>query len=226
MSEPTDGEDDYIYRGEPGPQDGVPWNAQPRPPSTPPPITPAPNVPPPGFPPQVPPTGPPASFGPEPVKKKRWPWVLAAVLVFCALPLGGCVALISFGVSEISERTEAVESTVDEFLAASNARQSNVVASLADESEPCSSASELLDVTAGLDGDWKFSTSASAFVERTGNSSFSSNADPDFLVIDGRENESVATVEGEIVAANGAREFQITLSKPLSNWRICTITLR
>jgi hypothetical protein len=226
MSEPNDGEDDYIYRGEPSPQDGEPWDAQPPPPSSPPPITPAPNVPPPGFPPRAPPIGPPTSLGPEPAKKKRWPWILAVVLVFCALPLGGCVALIEFGVSEISERSEAVESTVDEFLAASNARQSDVVTGLADGSEPCSSASELLDATAGLDGSWDFSTSTSAFVERSGNYTLSSNVDPDSQVIDGRENESFAIAAAQIVAANGTREFQITLSKPASNWRICTIALR
>ena len=227
MSDPTDGDNDYIYRGnQPSPQDGTPWAAQPQPPSPPPPITPLPNVPPPGFPPQAPPIGPPTSLGPGPVKKKRWPWILAGVLLLCALPLGGCVALIGFGVSEITGRTEAIESTVDDFLTASNARQSDVVAGLADGSEPCSSATALLDATAGLEGAWEFSTSSTAFVERTGNSSLSNNIDADSLVIDGRENESAAIAEGEIIAANDTREFQITLSKPVSNWRICTISLR
>ena len=44
----------------------------------------------------------------EPQTRRRWPWIVAGLLVFCGLPLGGCVALVGFGVREVNERSDQI----------------------------------------------------------------------------------------------------------------------
>lgn len=242
MSDSTngDGEDegkDYIYRGEPSaPQDGEPWDPPaPRPvppvppaPPTSPATTPFPTSPPPGFPPQQPPMGQPVPGLPTPpLKKKRWPWIVAAVVVFCGLPLGGCVALIGFGVNEISSRSDEIEHTVEEFFETVGAdATASAAGPFVDGEPPCMPAEALASSIRSLGTSISWSAESTAFVERSANSSFSSNADPESLFIDGRPNESAAVVTGILETDGGASEAQVLLSRPGSQWRICTITAR
>ncbi|MDW3178052.1 MAG: hypothetical protein R8J94_11740 [Acidimicrobiia bacterium] len=221
--------EDYIYRGESStPQDGQPWNPPSQPPAGPPPATPYPTSPPPGFPPQQPPMGAPVPGLPEPApKKKRWPWIVAAVVIFCGLPLGGCVALIGFGVNEINTRSDEVERTVDEFFEAVEADPMGASAdALTDGLAPCMPTEALVAALSSLGPEVSWSGESTAFVERSGNSTFSSNADPETLFIDGRPGQSVALVTGILEADSGVSEAQVLLSKPVSLWRICTITTR
>ena len=98
MTDHSNEDDDYIYRGGPAtPQDGEPWNPPIPPPSGQPTRTPEPTGPPPAFPPHTPPTGEPFASTTTPAKKKRWPWIVAASILFCGLPLGACVGLVAFG---------------------------------------------------------------------------------------------------------------------------------
>lgn len=229
-----DGSEDYIYRGDqptsgPAPQDGQPWNPPPAgpapaapPPSGPPPITPNPTTPPPGFPPQQP-----AAVGlPETPKKKRWPWIVAGLVLFCGLPLGGCIGLVAFGVSELSERSEEIESTVEDFFTAIDASDVANAELLADGEAPCTQSSELAQMFESLDTGWTWTAESTAFVERTGNTTLSSNADPETLFINGRPDDSAAVVNGRLVWAAGDVDVEILLSKPLASWRICTVSVR
>lgn len=152
---------------------------------------------------------------------------MAAVVIFCGLPLGGCVALIGFGVNEINTRSEEVERTVEEFFdAVADDPAGTSVDSLADGSPPCMPTEALVAALSSLGPDVSWSGESTAFVERSGNSTFSSNADPETLFIEGRPRESVALVTGILEADSGASEAQVLLSKPFSLWRICTITTR
>lgn len=232
MSDPTDGGEDYIYRGENSTpqddvQDGVPSNVTPPPPTPEPPgPIPTPNVPPPGFPPPQPPPGHPTSGELAPAKKKRWPWIVAAVVVFCALPLGGCVALIGFGVSELNQRSDDINATVIDFVEAAQRGDLNEAEGLTDGQPPCMSAEYAVQTVAGLGGDAPPTIDSTAFVERSGNSYLSSNADPETLFIDGRPDGSIGVVQGQIDTRTGPADFEAVLSKPPSSWRICTIMLR
>jgi len=233
MSDSTnDGSDneDYIYRGESSsPQDGQPWTPPtpppPPPPAGPPAATPHPTSPPPGFPPQQPPVGQALPGMEPPAKKKRWPWVLGAVILFCALPLGGCVALVGFGVNEINSRNDEVESTVQEFFDLANSDASASAAEvLADGGDHCMQSRALVASVQELGSMISWSPDFTAFVERSGNSTLSSNADPEELFIVGRPDESVGVVNGLLETGSGLHDVQVVLSKPASLWRICTIT--
>ncbi len=225
-----DNGEDYIYRGDPAsPQDGQPWNPPvPPPPSDLPDVVPYPNTPPPGFPPQQPPMGEAVGgLAPPAPKKKRWPWVVAAVVVLCGLPLGGCVALIGFGVNEINSRSEEIESTVEEFFEAVDTDPSaSSIEALTDGRPPCMPAETLVSSLTELGTAISWEGESTSFVERSGNSTLSSNADPETLFVDGRPDESAAVVEGVLETSSGRREVQVLLSRPVSLWRICTITAR
>ena len=236
MGDSIDGEDegnDYIYRGEPSsPQDGEPWDPPAPPPvppgpPTPPATTPFPTSPPPGFPPQQPPIGQPVPGLPTPpLKKKRWPWIVAAMVVLCGLPLGGCVALIGFGVNELNVRSDEIEGTVDEFFETVRNGEPSSSEALADGQAPCMAAGELVSTANELGTSEAWRAESTSFVERSGNSTLSSNADPETLFVDGRPDESAAVVNGVLETDSGMREVQILLSRPVSLWRICTITAR
>lgn len=159
-------------------------------------------------------------------KKKRWPWIVAGLVLFCGLPLGGCVGLVAFGVSELSERSEEIESTTDLFFEAIDMSEMSVAELLGDGEAPCIPRAELVQLFDGLDPGWTWSADSTAFVERTGNSTLSSNADPETLFINGRPDESAAVVNGRLSWADGDLDVEILLSKPLSSWRICTVSLR
>jgi hypothetical protein len=170
--------------------------------------------------------GPPTQGIAPPVKKKRWPWVVAAVVVLCALPLGGCVALIGFGVSELNERSDDINATVNDFIDAAQRGDREAAEALTDGEQPCMPAGEMVQGVAQLGGNAPPALESTAFVERSGNSYLSSNADPETLFIDGRPDESIGVVQGQIETNTGSVDFEVVLSKPLSSWRICTISLR
>lgn len=157
-----------------------------------------------------------------PVKKKRWPWIVLAVVLLCGLPLGGCVALVTFGVNEISERKEAVEDTTTQFFT-SIIDDDVALASVIDGDPPCAVETELQQAadSIGSPGDWEFSRTA--FVDRTGSGYISSNADPDTFALPGREGGSLASVTGAITTSSGSYDFEIILTKPLASWRVCSV---
>lgn len=224
---PPGGDDDYIYRGEPStPQDGQPWDPPAPPPVTPPPATPYPTAPPPGFPPQQPPTGEPLGAAPAPQKKKRWPWIVAGLVLFCGLPLGGCIGLVAFGVSELNERADEIEATTAEFWNDVASGQRAAAENLTDGQAPCTPSAQLVGAFDGLESGATWTVESTGFVERSVNSSLSSNADPETLFIDGRPTASAAVVEGTLTTSTGIQDVQVLLSKPGSQWRICTIALR
>ena len=225
MTDDTNG-DDYIFRGNPptppSPQDGQPWE-RPAPPPGPPPTSPHPTTPPPGFPPHQ---SAPGVGQPEKVKKKRWPWILAAVVLLCGLPLGGCVALVAFGVSELNERADEIEATAADFFDAVDSGQQSVVESLADGEAPCATSGQLVETLGefGVGSNW--TAERTGFVERGVNSTLSSNADPETLFIDGRPNQSAGLVDGRLESSSGTLNVQVLFSRPLGVWRICTIVRR
>lgn len=162
----------------------------------------------------------------EPKKRKRWPWIVAGLVLLCGLPLGGCLGLVAFGVNELNERSDAIEESTADFFAAVDARDGVAVETLSDGRAPCSSSAALLSAFEGIESGATWNAEKTAFVERTGNSSLSSNADPETLFIEGRADESAAVVNGTLTTSGGVDDLQVLLSKPGSQWRICTITLR
>ena len=195
---------DPFYRGE-QPQDGVPMQ------------------------PYVPPSSggyvPPPGGMPLPPKKKRWPWVVGAVVLFCGLPLGGCVALIGIGFNEIGERNDAIEEVITQYAAASRSGDPATIASFLDGESPCMSNEEFASNV--VEGGWDaVDISRISFSDRSGNSTFSSNAGENGVTIDGREGESAALVVA-VATANGIdTDVEFALTKPLVTWKICTISAR
>lgn len=163
---------------------------------------------------------------PDTPKKKRWPWVVAGLVVFCGLPLGGCIGLVAFGVSELSERSEEIESTVEDFFTAVETGDQARLENLADGQAPCMPASTLADAVSAIGPDAVWTADSTSFVERTGNTTLSSNADPESFFLDGRPNESAASVTGQLTTGSGTQEIQVLLSRPVTLWRICTVTVR
>ncbi|MFT7473858.1 MAG: hypothetical protein ACI81L_000773 [Verrucomicrobiales bacterium] len=207
MSDSTN--DDPIYRGA-TPQDGVPWN----PAAPPPPIDPPYSSP------------PPRGSSPVPPKKKRWPWIAGALVLFCGLPLGGCIALVGLGFNEINERGDAIESAASQYLAALQSGDLEVVQTIADDEAPCAPSEDLFGAfsAAGPPNEWDFSRTS--FVDRGANSTFSSNADPETFVLPGRESESFALIGGTAQTESGPVDFELELTKPLASWRVCTAVFR
>jgi hypothetical protein len=201
--------EDPIYRGE-APQDGVPWNPAPPPPPIDPPYV----SPPPG-----------GSF-PVPPKKKRWPWIVGALVLFCGLPLGGCIALISVGFNEINERSTEIESTAGQYLDALRSGDLGAVQAIADNEAPCASGEDLFAAIGGSASPDDWDLSRTSFVDRGENSTFSSNADPETFALPARESESFAIVSGTAQTADGSLDFQFELTKPLASWRVCTAVFR
>lgn len=160
-----------------------------------------------------------------PVTKKRWPWVVLAVVLLCGLPLGGCVALITFGVSEISDRKEAVEDSTAQFFTSFDIDESLALTSLIDGDSPCAAEAALRHVfdSVGPPSSWEFFRTA--FVDRSGSGYIGSNADPETFVLSGREDGSLASVAGAVTTTSGTYDFDIVLTKPLATWRVCNVAL-
>lgn len=200
------GDHDPIYRGQ------EPLDAAPLPPYIPSSATPGYRPPPPT---------------PDPPKKKRWPWIVGAMVLFCGLPLGGCVALLGVGLNELDERSDAIEDVVNQYFIAVRSGDEAAIEALSDGLPPC----DVLQADpVPLDIDVAetdvFEVSRISFSDRSENSTFSQNAGPDGVTISGREGESAARVTGVIIGTEPAVDYEITLTKPLVSWKICTVSGR
>ncbi len=168
--------------------------------------------------------GGPAAPVPQPPKQRRWGLIIAALVVFCFLPLGGCLALIGFGVSEVSERNDAIRASATDFFAAATAGDLDAVSQTVDGVDPCLGSHSRDDIVLAFRDVSGLDLGRVSFVERDGNSTFSSNADSDNLVIPGRPGVSAATIEGSVVAPDGGvRSIFFLLSKPGAEWRVCQV---
>ncbi len=224
-----DGED-YIYRGDSGatppPLPGQPTTP---PPAGPPPSAPYTTPPPAGPPPSAPfvtppphgaPAAPPGAAIPAPPgtpmpaaaggpKKKRWPWIVAGVLLLCGLPLGGCVALIGFGVNEIGNVNDELRASTDTFIAEWNAGTPEA----AIEAQCFDGGGEFPPIEWIADGatELEWEERSIAFVKRDGNSYLASNADSETSVIINYEDDSNGFVNATIRDTNGAGSANVEL---------------
>lgn len=231
--------DDYIYRGEntpapppvPGSPTPPPAPGQPPvpPPAGPPPgapyVTPPPYAPPPAPGAPMPGAAVPPPAAPGGPKKKRWPWIVAGVLLLCGLPLGGCVALVGFGVNEIGNVNDELRASTDTFIAEWNAgTPENALEARCFEGGDFPPIDWIAEGATELEWD----ENAIAFVKRDGNSYFSSNADPDTSFINGFEDESNAFVEATIRDVNGAGSADVELLfldlDGDDTWELCGIS--
>lgn len=166
--------------------------------------------------------GQPSAPVPQPPKQRRWGLIIAAAAVCCFLPLGGCIALIGFGVSEVSERNDAIRASATDFFAAATAGDLDAVAQSVDGVDPCLGSHSRDDIVLAFRDVSELDLGRVSFVERDGNSTFSSNADSENLIIPGRPDVSAATVEGTVIAPDGTvRSIFFLLSKPGAEWRVC-----
>lgn len=236
----SDGKD-YIFRGEDEPTD---WAAPSDPSSTSgpidPPLAPIPPATPPqppstlGAPPPPPPnrTGPPPpppapAYGPAPEapQRKRWPWVVAALVVFCALPLGGCVALIAFGFSEIGEREDSIQAVADDFMDRVIAGRVDTTPALMDGGDEClepTRFAQLLESDLPNADAWE--SDGVRFVDRDGSSYLANVSDAEEFVYPGREADGFAVVSGRMLSGGvTAADIEILLLKPSDEWRVCIV---
>jgi len=229
--------DDYIYRGEPATPPPVPGQ-----PPVPPPAGGQPPVPPPAGPPPSapyvtpPPAGPPPAPGaampgavPPPAgvdgpKKKRWPWIVAGVLLLCGLPLGGCVALIGYGFNEISEVNDELRASTDTFIEQWNAGTPEAAL------EPRCFDGDFPPIEWVAEGatELEWEERGLAFVKRDGSSYLASNADADSTVIVGYEDDDNGFVDATIRDVNGAGSAEVELLfldlDGDGNWELCGIS--
>lgn len=221
---------DYIYRGEDEPTDWAGAAPPPMPPTTPPAMPPP--MPPgaaPGPPPNVPgaPPPPPATSGPatEGPKRKKWPWIVGALVVFCALPLGGCVALIAFGFSEIGEREDAIEMVADEFMDQVVAGRAADTIGLMDGGAECLETTrfvQLLESDLPTSDTWE--SGDIGFVDRNDNSYLANVSEAEEFVFPGREQDGFAIVSGRLLSSGStAANLEIVLLKPDDVWRVCSV---
>jgi hypothetical protein len=229
MAENENGEwikdgDDFIYRGDAA-STPPPVPGQPAPPPTAPPGGPSFTTPPPYG--SVPPTPPGMPTGMAPgvpvAKKKRWPWIAAGVLLFCGLPLGGCLALVGFGVNEIGNTNDEIRTSGEAFVDAWNSGtpEAEMDAScFAGESFP--TIDEFLPGTGPL----TISEDGISFVTRNGNTTFASNADSDTSVIPGYEDISTAWMQANLTdtsGTNGDTLVELSFINPNNDdsWELC-----
>lgn len=182
------------------------------------------------LPPYQPPTGPPGAPGygmqPQPPKKKRWPWVVAALFLFCFLPLGGCIALAGFGLNVINNISEEIDVVVSNMFI--NATEENYAgaANDADAEGGCVDFAELESIMREIEPTEPAIIENTAFVERNGNSylsNMSGDAEETFFV-DGRENAGAAEVTGVVDTASGRRNFQVLLVEEDRGWKVCQVS--
>jgi len=195
-----------------GPQDGAipPWN------------------PPPGAHGQPgPPPPPPAGYGqpygvPSQPKKSRWPWVVGGCLLGLLLLVGGCGALIAWGINEISEVEDQVAAPVETMFA--NAMEDNFAeaARVAEGLGGCSTEAELEAQLADLDPDG-YTIDQISFVQRGGTTYFSNTTNEDALIIDGRENESGGAVLGNVDSGSIKIGFVVELVEQGVEWKVCRL---
>ena len=233
---------DFIFRGEDEPTDWAersgadPASGPPSPPSppVPPPAPPQPGslgAPPgaPGAPPPQPPGAPPPppAAGPDAdaPRRKRWPWVVAALVVFCALPLGGCVALIAFGLSEIEEREDTIQSVADDFMDRVVAGRADSTTALMDGGSEClepTRFAQLLESDLPAADGWE--TDDVRFVDRDDNSYLANVSEAEEFVYPGREADGFAVVVGRMLSGGStAADLEILLLKPDDEWLVCTV---
>jgi len=177
--------------------------------------------------PQGPPVGGAApSYGlPVAPKKKRWPWVVGGLLLFCALPLGGCVAFIGIGVSVINGIEDDVKGVVEEVFSEASDGDFAAAASVADAEGSCIGAGPLAMMLEDVQPTGSLNITHTGFVKRDGSTSLSNIAsvDEDTLIIDGRSGNGGAEVVGQVGTATGQRQFTITLVQAGNDWHVCTV---
>lgn len=204
MSDPT-GQNPFGQR--PGPQDGD------------------------GLLPPFQPPGPPGSGqawqGAPPPKKKRWPWVLAGLFVFCFLPLGGCLAAVGFTFNELGNIEDEIAEVVDTMLVDASNENYAAGASFADNEGGCVTTAQLEEQLRELAPTGNIVISQTQFVERSDFTSLGNmptEADDTFFV-DGRTDAGAAEVTGTLEAPDGTRRFSVLLTGDLLGWEVCELTI-
>ena len=145
---------------------------------------------------------------------------MAALVLFCALPLGGCIALVSFGISEVNERKDEVAAVADEVIADALAGDADALLDRTDGGTGCEPPDVVVaTLLAAAEGATEWRRDDVSFVERDDNSTFSNVTDSEDFVVAGREDESTAAAEGVLGGPGTSREIQLTFLKPVSTWR-------
>ncbi len=249
---------DFIFRGDDSPTDwDARTDATPPPEPSRPVPPPPPGIQPPPAPPGVPTPPPPPGYQPPPAppgatspqygapgqpygapgqpygapvkpRRKRWPWIVAALVLFCGLPLGGCVALIAFGLGEIDEREDTIRDTAGQFM---NRQIGNFTTGgdFMDGGVGCLQPAGRFDL-AELDfelaaaDEWR--SDDIAFVDRTDTGYLANVSEAESFVFPGREDEGFAIVTGTLLLdGDPQQEIRVLLLKPGNSWRVCTLEL-
>ena len=198
----------------PGSSPTGPPPAQPPTGQIPPPSQPAPGL----FPPPAPGMAPGQQ---APKRKKRWPWIAAAVFLLCGLPIAGLTALGIWGVGEFSERLDAIGDVADNLMLDASRGDQTAVATYAEGGPGCADGPTLASTVDRLNlEDTTFTGDEVRFVERSGDGELSFGPNADELQVDGRSNDSTALVIGTL---DDGRRVEITLLKPSEAWRVCGI---
>ena len=158
----------------------------------------------------------------EPQTRRRWPWIVAGLLLFCGLPLGGCVALVGFGVREVNERSDQISDAGNLVMTTAMAGNGEALAVLTDGGPGCVPTPQLVDaVLAGTAGATDWDSGDVAFVDRNGNSYLANVSEPETFVVPGREAAGTAQMRGDLAGAPAVRSVQLTLLKTGDTWKLC-----